>query len=196
MSFISQAFSNIPNTSLLGTKMDYLESTAHTILNLNLDGDVAECGVYKGGSARLLATMFPNKKIFLFDSFEGMLESDTLERGHQKGDFRDTSLEQVRSYLSDKPNCSFFPGWIPSSASFLREERFCLVHLDLDLYQSTKAAIEIFWPKIVDGGVIVFDDWEWQNCPGVKQSITEYFDDQGIQHKKKILGNVCNIFKV
>jgi len=144
--------------------------------------------------------MFPNKRIFLFDSFEGMLESDILERGHQKGDFRDTSLEQVRSYLSDKSNCSFFPGWIPSSAFFLTEERFCLVHLDLDLYQSTKAAIEIFWPKIVVGGVIVFDDWDWCRCPGVKQSITEYFDDQGIKHEKKILsgnhGNVCNIFKV
>lgn len=195
MSFIKQAFDTISSTSLLGN-IDHFALVAKDILDLNLDGDIAECGVYKGGSARLLATIFPNKKIFLFDSFEGMKENDILDKGHKKGDFKDTSLTEVKSYLSDKPNCVFFPGWIPSSASFLNEERFCFVHLDLDLYQSTKAAIEIFWPKVVDGGVMVFDDWEWQNCPGVKQSVTEYFDDQGIQHKKLIDKNTCSIFKI
>lgn len=196
MSFMSQAFTtDIPSTSLLGN-IDHFASVAKGILDLNLEGDVAECGVYKGGSARLLATIFPNKKIFLFDSFEGMIENDILDKGHKKGDFKDTSLEQVKSYLSDKPNCAFFPGWIPSSASFLNEEKFCFVHLDLDLYQSTKASIEIFWPKIVSGGVMVFDDWEWENCPGVTQSITEYFDNQGIQHKKHIDLHTCSIFKI
>jgi hypothetical protein len=195
MSFINEAFGNIPSTSLLGN-IDYFASVAQDILDLNLDGDIAECGVYKGGSARLLATIFPHKKIFLFDSFEGMIENDILEKGHKKGDFNDTSLKEVKSYLSDKPNCAFFSGWIPSSASFLNEERFCFVHLDLDLYQSTKAAIEIFWPKVVDGGVIVFDDWEWENCPGVKQSVTEYFDDQEIRHKREINNNTCSIFKI
>ena len=118
-----------------------------------------------------------------------------LDAGHRKGDFKDTSLENVQTYLCDKPNCLFFPGWLPESAGVLKEEKFCFVHLDLDLYQSTKAAIEIFWPRLVDGGVIVFDDWEWQRCPGVKKSIQEYFDDQGLKHKKQIIDNVCNIYK-
>ena len=195
MSFINEAFAGIQNNSLLGGKMNNLEAIASYILESNLSGDIAECGVYKGGSARLLSTIFPDKRIFLFDSFQGMLESDTLDKGHVKGDFKDTSLDSVKTYLSDKPNCSFFPGWLPESASFLTVEKFCFIHIDLDLYQSTKAAIEIFWPRLINGGVMVFDDWEWQYCPGVKKSIEEYFN-QNIPHIKKINGNVCSVFKL
>lgn len=193
--YIDLTFSKTQNKSLLGHKMTSLADTAIKILEQEIPGEIAECGVYQGGSARLLATIFPQKKILLFDSFSGMLENDTLQDGHRKGDFKDTSLDEVKSYLSDMSNCLFFPGWLPESANFLQEERFCLVHLDLDLYQSTRSAIEIFWPKITNGGVMVFDDWEWRHCPGVKRSIQEYFDDQGLQHTKDIIGNVCAIYK-
>ena len=173
--YIAAAFQNTDNKSLLGDKMRFLEKISMSILNANIAGDIAECGVYQGGSARLLATIFSQKKIMLFDSFEGMIESDILQHGHKKGDFSNTSVENVKNYLKDKPNCSLYPGWIPDSTTFLTNETFSLVHLDLDLYQSTKAAIEIFWPRLSHHGAMVFDDWEWQHCPGVKQSIHEYF---------------------
>jgi O-methyltransferase len=122
-----------------------------------------------------------------------MQESDTLTNGHKKGDFSDTSLEQVKEYLNDKTNCLYYPGWIPESANFLTSENFCLIHLDLDLYQSTSAAIKIFWPRLVTGGVMVFDDWEWKNCPGVKRAIEEYFVE--IPHERKTNNNTCAIYK-
>lgn len=192
--FIDQAFDNTHNNSLLGSKMQILESTAMNILNDNLDGDVAECGVYKGGSARLLSSAFPHKKVFLFDSFSGMMESDSFPNGHQKGDFADTSLDQVKAYLADKPNCLFFQGWIPESTHFLTKEKFCFVHLDLDLYASTKSAIGIFWPRIVEGGVMIFDDWRWHACPGVEKAINEYFNTN-IQHTIHISDHMCIIYK-
>lgn len=192
--FIQEAFANKYNTSLLGHKLNFIESASKTILENNIEGDIVECGVYKGGSARLLATIFPNKKIYLFDSFEGMLENDTLESGHHiKGDFNDTSLESVKEYLSDKNNCLFYRGWLPESANFLSDEIFSLVHVDLDLYQSTKSAIEIFWPRLSNGGMMIFDDVNWTPCPGVDIAIQEFF--QNIKHTKYDYQNMCAIKK-
>lgn len=193
--YIDLAFSSLPNLSLLGSKMHYLAKIATDIAVQNLSGDVVECGVYKGGSARLLATIFSNKNVLLFDSFEGMKESDQIENGHRKGDFSDISLSEVQNYLADKTNCSFFPGWLPNSASHLTDEEFCFVHLDLDLYQSTRQAIEIFWPRLVPNGAMVFDDWEWIHCPGVKQSITEYFGADLSKYRHSWDGNMCVLYK-
>ena len=95
---IEQAYKDTPNTSLLYDKIYFLEEFCKKILNSNIEGDVAEAGVYKGGSARLLATAFPHKTIYLFDSFEGMLENDELPEGHHKtGDFSDVSLNFVKN---------------------------------------------------------------------------------------------------
>jgi hypothetical protein len=197
MSYIDTAFQEKPNHSLLGPKMPILEGAAVNALKKNLIGHVAECGVYKGGSARLLATIFPNKKIFLFDSFDGMHENDTLPNGHHKGDFSDTSLSQIQNYLDDKPNCVFFPGCLPESASSLTDEQFCFVHIDLDLYQSTKTAINLFWPRLVEGGFMVFDDYKWPHCPGVEKAISEYFDNSNILHEKIVINHhfYCIIHK-
>lgn len=193
--FIEQAFSNKSNTSLLGYKLNFVEYMAGVVLNNNILGDIAECGVYKGGSARLLATIFPNKKIYLFDSFEGMLENDELKSGHHiKGHFNDTSLESVKQYLSDKNNCLYFSGWIPESTNFLSNEIFSLVHIDLDLYQSTKSAIEIFWPRLSIGGIMIFDDIDWPPCPGVNLAIQEFF--QNIPIKRYDYQHICAIEKL
>jgi hypothetical protein len=197
MSYIESAFSQKPDNSLLGPKMSVLEGASVNILKKNLTGDIAECGVYKGGSARLLATIFPNKKIFLFDSFEGIHENDVLPSGHRKGDFSDTSLLQVKDYLDDKPNCLFFPGWLPESASFLTDEKFSLVHIDLDLYESTKAAINLFWPKLVEGGVMVFNNYKRHHGLGVEKAILEYFDNSDILYEKIVVDRLfyCIIHK-
>jgi O-methyltransferase len=174
-----RAFQNTENKSLLYEKIHFLEFCCEQVIYQQIEGDILEAGVYKGGSARLLATAFPNKKIFLFDSFEGMTENDLHEAGfHKKGDFSDTSLESVKLYLNDLPNCNFYKGWLPESANILTDEKFCFIHLDMDLYQSTKTGLELFWPRLNEGGIMVLDDWEWYNCPGVKKAALEFFSDK------------------
>ena len=61
------------------------------------DGEIAECGVYKGGTAKILAELAPGRPIHLFDTFEGMPETDPLRDLHSAGDFADTSIGSVRS---------------------------------------------------------------------------------------------------
>ena len=195
--FLNKAFVNQPNTSLLSHKLEFVESFCQQVIDNNIDGIVAEAGVYKGGSARLIATAFANKPVHLFDSFEGMLEDDEAPSGvHKKGHFSETSLEEVKNYLKDLPNCIFHKGWFPETANFLNDETFCFVHLDMDFYQSTKHGIDIFWPRLNKGGVMILDDWEWYACPGVKQAALEFFNEN-IPHTKTIeaSGGTCAIIK-
>jgi Macrocin-O-methyltransferase (TylF) len=67
----------------------------------------------------------------------------------------------------------FHVGFFPDTAPEVAE--FCFVHLDADLYQSTVAGIKYFYPRLVAGGMLVFDDYEWGRCPGVKKAILEHF---------------------
>jgi len=138
------------------------EATSH------LPGVMAECGVYKGGSAALIASGCPHKELHLFDSLG--LPFDDIEGGHHKqGEFANSETE-LRKYLAPYTNVFFHIGIFPETAI---DECFSLVHLDMDLYVSTKAALEWFLPRMVSGGIIVLDDLGWHHCPGVDQALKE-----------------------
>jgi hypothetical protein len=185
------AFKDRPCLSLLGGKMDFLAKVCFDVAKKNLAGEVAECGVYKGGSARLLSFAFPHKSIYLFDSFSGFLKDDSIGVGFKKDHFSDTSLESVKKYLDDRPNCRLIQGWLPDSAKEVCEY-FCLIHMDMDHYDSTRQSLDFFWPKLVSGGAIIFDDWDDHCCPGVRQAINEFFPDD---QERIIHDNQCVIFK-
>jgi O-methyltransferase len=138
-----------------------------------LDGEMAEFGVFEGGSARVIAEAC-NKPLHLFDTFEGMPEDDVYPEGHKKDDFAVT-YEEVRAFLSGL-NVIYHPGFFPDTTRGLEHLRFSFVHIDADIEQSTRAGIEFFKPRMVSGGVIVFDDYGWKNCPAVKKLVDENFE--------------------
>jgi hypothetical protein len=140
----------------------------------NKEGDIAEVGVYKGGTGKLLAKVCPNKIIHLFDTFTGMPEVGTYAEYHKEGDFSDTSLQSVKQFLRDCGNMVFHPGFFPETAVDIKEKRFCLIHVDVDIYQSVKDCLGFFYDRMVPGGIMIFDDYEWKSCPGVKQAINEF----------------------
>jgi O-methyltransferase len=142
---------------------------------LPLAGAVAEIGVYRGGSAKLLARVCDGKKkIHLFDTFEGMPETHPTHDFHERGDFADTSLEAVRAYLSDCPEIDLHPGFFPASAGGMPEQLFSLVHVDVDIYASVLSCCEYFFPRMVAGGVLVFDDYGMVTCEGAKIALDEF----------------------
>ena len=158
------------------------------------EGAFAEVGVYKGGTARLVARACPDKPIHLFDTFAGMPAADGLIDFHKKGDFSDTSLASVQSFLSDCPNACFHPGFFPDTAAAVSGEFFAFVYVDTDIYQSVKDCLDFFYPRMVTGGIMVFDDYEWPYCQGVEKAINNFFAD-----KKEIpvitTRYQCTIFK-
>ena len=150
-------------------------------LAIFLSGNVAELGVYKGGSAKLLANIFKRnveKVVFLLDTFCGMPEVDLPRDLHQKGDFADASLEGVQRFLSDCQNVVLYKGLFSDTLSNVANETFCFVHIDCDIYQSVRECCEFFYPRMTGGGIMLFDDYGFISCPGAKQAVDEYFLDK------------------
>lgn len=139
-------------------------------------GYFAEVGVYKGGSLKHLAVSFPERYILGFDSFEGLPSTQWSEMEiHTPGEFADTSMEAVVEFLNDyNSRVRIFKGIFPDSAEGVKDYKFSFVHIDTDFYLSVKACIEWFWPRLLPGGIMVFDDYEWPNCPGVKKALVEF----------------------
>jgi len=140
-------------------------------------GDIAEVGVYRGGSAKLISEVKGKKKLFLFDTFEGIpqvnKDIDLIAQGSITGD----SSELVRTYLSGYNNIKFVSGIFPSSAQQVIKDItvFSFVHLDVDVYPSTLDSLKFFYPKMSLGGVILTHDYRCLNTPGVKKAYDDFF---------------------
>jgi hypothetical protein len=145
-----------------------------------IDGDVAEVGVYKGGSAKMIAELKGDKKLHLFDTFEGMPEVNSSIDLHKKGDYKDTSLDSVKNYLSNYKNICFYKGYFPASlaGSNCHALNFSFANLDVDLYESTKSCLEFFYGRLNKGGVILSHDYRSISCPGVRRAFDEFFLDK------------------
>jgi O-methyltransferase len=147
-----------------------------------LAGDFAECGVYKGGTARLLAeaTDRISKRLHLFDTFEGMPElADSDPSGHRRGDFGDTTLDAVSEYLRGFEHLEFHVGEMPATFAPLLDCRFAFAHIDVDLYASVRACCEFFYGRMAAGGMLVFDDYGFEYYRhAARQAVDEFFADK------------------
>jgi O-methyltransferase len=156
-----------------GGKLASLIKLASSVANI--PGDAAECGVWRGGSLCAIAKVLPGKTVYGFDTFSGLpKEAWSNCEIHNVGDFRDSSLEIVRENTAKFPNIILVPGIFPQTCGQLSDRSFAFVYLDFDFYLSTRDALAWFLPRMEIGGVIVFDDYEWKHCPGVKLAIDEF----------------------
>jgi len=158
-------------------------STLSSLANLvkPLKGDVVEVGVYRGGSALRLSSILTEDKIYLFDTFEGLPDTNEFDNFHKKGDFNDTSYEGVVQLFADNKNVFVYKGIFPQENSeVLVDKKFKLVHLDVDTYTSYKECLAFFHDKIVSGGIMVFDDYNARTCLGSKKAIDEYVYQYGL----------------
>jgi hypothetical protein len=159
---------------------------------LHLPGDIAEAGVYQGNSLLSIGLylhqrQLPFKKIvFGCDSFMGFNESvlDEIALGgdfdgeKRVGGFSDTSYEALRSKVEKlglERNVQLVPGYFQQSLASLENHRFCFVHLDCDIYESYQVCLKFFYPRMVPGGVILFDEYNDPHWPGCNKAVDEFF---------------------
>jgi hypothetical protein len=140
------------------------------------EGAIAEVGVYRGSSARLICEAKGDKRLLLFDTFEGLPEPTAADRGIHRKHLYACSLAEVQSYLRKYSGVEYYQGVFPASAAGAPEQRYCFVHFDVDLYESTKACLEYFYPRMVPGGVILSHDYSL--LAGVEQAFNEFFADK------------------
>lgn len=141
------------------------------------EGAIAEVGVYQGVSLKAIAEQFNDgRPIYGFDTFCGIPEHHWNEDEVMiPGTFDDTSRDAVLESLKGVPNLHLVEGIFPDTITDEhRNQTYALVHLDCDYYVPTRAAIEFFWPRMAEGGVIVFHDYHWHLCRGVDTAIEQF----------------------
>ncbi len=144
-----------------------------------LPGDLAEVGVYAGASAKLICAARTTKRLHLFDTFAGLPGSSAKDRNVYNNKSKPQyacSLESVQEYLRDCPDVCFYKGLFPSTADPVRDYTFCFVHIDVDLYESTLACLQFFYPRLIAGGILLSHDYSI--LAGVKAAFTEFLADK------------------
>lgn len=169
----------------------------------DIPGDFVECGVWRGGNALIAAWVFgqyaPSKKIWLFDTFLGMTEPSEADtrlttgklaiktyESRAKGDYNDwcyASLDAVRENFDHcgllGENIRFVPGDVIETLGndCNVPKKISLLRLDTDWYESTRKELEVLYPRLVHGGIIIIDDYGY--WAGSKRATDEYFEKAG-----------------
>jgi len=152
---------------------------AAEINSRDVPGAVAELGVYKGEFAALINELFPDRTLYLFDTFEGFDARDVaveIKEGLSYaaiGDFRDTSIDLVKSKLPFPERAAFRKGYFPGTAVGI-EENFAFVSIDADLYQPVYEGLKYFWPRMNKGGYILIHDYNSLQYQGAGKAVRQY----------------------
>lgn len=161
--------------------------------SVSVDGDVVECGVYRGSSLLTMGLYLKQnnieKRVIGFDSFQGFpkaVEIDLSLGGasdEQKriGGFDDVSYTRLCERISHfdlRDKIELFKGFFEHTLAKAQNGRFCFVHLDVDIYSSYKTCMEFFYPRLPKGGVILFDEYNDPPWPGCNKAIDEFLADK------------------
>ncbi len=145
-------------------RLKTLELLVDEIKKGKVEGQVAELGVFRGDFAQFLNIAFPERKLYLFDTFESF-NQDELERelddnmiSVAQDIYKNTSVKAVVNKMKYKENIIVKQGFFPDSLGGL-EETFAFVSLDCDWEESLYQGLEYFYPKLYRGGYIMVHDY-------------------------------------
>jgi hypothetical protein len=165
----------------------------------HIEGDIVECGVWRGGSMMAVAILLNQLKdtkrhIYLYDTFEGMTEPTALDKKYS-GEYAHTifkekaeegiqwcqaGLEDVVNNFEqigfDNSRLHFIKGKVEETLHQIKPDKIALLRLDTDWYFSTKCELELLYPRLVTQGVLIIDDYgHWQGC---QKAVDEYFAEK------------------
>lgn len=142
-------------------------------LTKDVPGDIIEAGVFKGGSLYYLCvdSFGWDKDVYGYDTFTGLPElgDNDNKDAHHKGDFKNTSMQEVRDNL-DGFDANLIQGYFPES---IMNDEISFAHLDMDLYEPTENALVEILPYLNKDAIVVLDDYKFQNCPGIEVAVSE-----------------------
>ena len=164
-----------------------------------IEGDIVECGVWKGGSIMAILKVLKDlnsfaRNIYLYDTFEGMSEPTEIDESY-KGESATTAYmsnnefclsplhevqNNVKSINYPTANIHFIKGKVEETIPNIKiPEKIAVLRLDTDWYESTLHELEYLFPKLVKGGIIIIDDYgHWQGC---KKAVDEYIDKKNLE---------------
>lgn len=151
-------------------------------------GAIVEVGVWRGGSGGLMAHQARRcgirDTVYLCDTFLGVVKAGALDPHYQGGEHSDTSQSTVEELVTDVlelDNVDILRGVFPDdTARGMRESAIRLCHIDVDVYESARDVFDWVWPRMVTGGVFVFDDYGFDTCQGIRQYADEVCAQSGM----------------
>ena len=143
----------------------------------NVAGAAAELGVYRGEFAKYINRLMPERRLYLFDSFEGFADNAGASSSFQAA-HKNTAADRVMALMPNPGKVIVRQGFFPDSLDGLEEE-FCFVSLDVDFYQATLDGLRYFWPRLSPGGFIMLHDWGNPDLPQVAQALEHYEAELG-----------------
>jgi hypothetical protein len=169
------------------------------IKNNNIDGDIVECGVWKGGNILgiieyLKYHKIENINVWLYDTFQGMTQPEDIDidfKLKKASDQMDKQIVLAYSSIDEVKQNILVPGIDHNRIKFIVGDvsetlkiegnipnKISLLRLDTDWYQSTKDELYYLYPKLNDKGVLIVDDYgHWM---GAKKAVDEYFNNKDI----------------
>lgn len=141
----------------------------------DVPGEAAELGVYRGYFARCIQQLLPERRLYLFDSFDGFLPEAGATEAFQSA-HANITMEMVKKNMPNPEKVVWKPGFFPASLEGL-EERFCLVSLDVDFTETTLEGLRYFWPRLNAGGYLLLHDWGNPGLPGVADALRQYEEE-------------------
>src|SRR6185437_5442445 len=149
---------------------------------LPIGGEFFECGVFRGGSASLIADVLkesprPFRLFDTFRGFEGVGPNDLPGVKNGRMFHSETAADEVKTFLGNPDFVSFHIGAVPETFRGLNQSVIAFAHLDLDLYEPTKAALAFVLPRLIrGGGTVVIDDYGDPDWPGVEKAVSHIVD--------------------
>lgn len=145
-------------------------------------GNVIEFGVHRAGNAIFMAYVLnklsPGTRVLALDTFAGMPETDSQIDAHNRGDFADVDLDQIREYVANLglTNILFYEGLFEDTTkqALLDAGAISLAHIDCDIRSACIYSYEAVMPTMVSGGYVVFDDATVSSCIGATEVVEEY----------------------
>ena len=174
--------SEIKNSSISRLVLNKTNSKCiDTIKFRKVEGDLAELGVYQGDFAQYFNKYLPERKLYLFDTFDGFDVKHDVVAPEDVNNFKNTSIEIVLSKMTCTENVIVKKGYFPVTTSDISNKiKFALVSLDCDLYEPMINGLNYFYEKLSAGGYIFVHDFGNRHYPGVKKAVFEFCN------KKKI----------
>lgn len=186
------------NVDKLGQLLTLIKKTE------GLGGEIIELGTYKGGTtimmARFLKRINSKRKIYTYDTFSGFpyVESGTskevkLSTGkiiNKMNLFKDVNLQHVltkfnKFSISDKVNT--FQGSFDETLPKLTDEQFSFALVDCDIYDSALVCLKHIWPRMLGGGIMIFDDYNTEKEWGLKKAVDDFARENHLELHQNVL---------
>jgi O-methyltransferase len=153
-----------------------------------LEGDFVECGTNTGIMSVAICNYIDfanlNKKFYLFDTYMGIpreqIRQDEQHAHEQNAAYRDVH-EIAKQNFAAWPNAILVKGKIPDTLLTHRIDKVAYLMIDMNIVEPERMALNYFLPKVVRGGIVLFDDYGWSGYHLQKEAHDETATSYGLK---------------